>query len=527
MNRQQLRALAADAFHQVLDNGVFRVLALLCALPVLFTFLVGIREEGVVLLFGLKTWSYSELFGVFSRGVLPPDPRGLVIEVVLQVVLDFLAGSVGMLVALSATSFFVPRLLEKGAAELYFHKPVSRAVLLLSRYFAGLVFVALIALALVSGIYLGLLFVSGHGDPAILLAALTLTYAFVPIYAFTVLAGVVTRSTVASLLLSAFFFLFNGCIHQSWIAWQLTTNGPAQRLVREEAEEAKEKESGKEHADADETSVAGDESAGSTAHFLLTTLDILHLVLPKTADADAFGQKLRKALDRPLYQDAQALVTLARFPQGLEPLDLGELTADAALRARLGEPVLAASTSEGAHHSLWHRAAERTETTIGKRVRVRMESPTQAAKALEEELQSRADVRALERTSERFGSARREGEMAGALVAWYEGPAVRHGPGDGTRTRSALAFKGTNDETLFTLFSDAPGELETKAAAAERQRLSAQFYVDRRAAEDWYPDQLAFDAPLRFNILFSIGSTLAFAALLLALGIWRLARIGF
>jgi hypothetical protein len=111
--------------------------------------------------------------------------------------------------------------------------------------------------------------------------------------------------------------------------------------------------------------------------------------------------------------------------------------------------------------------------------------------------------------------------LSGTLLAW------REGQGERARTLSAVTFKGTSDATIFTLLCDAPGELEAEAAAAERQRLSAQIYVDRTSAEDWYPDQLALDAPLRFNILFSIGSTLAFAAVMLLLGTWRLGRIAF
>lgn len=522
MKRSQIRALANDAYHQVLDNGVFRVLTVLCALPVLFCFVVGFREQGLVLLFGVKTWSYAELFSAFTP-VLPADPRGLLIEQTVKIVVGFLAGSLGMLVALSATSFFVPRMLEKGSAELYFHKPVARAALLLSRYVAGLLFVALIALVLVGGVYLGLLLASGHNDPGILVSALTLTYAFVPIYAFTVLAGVVTRSTVASLLLSSFFFLFNGCIHQGWIAWQLTDHGPSARLVRE----ADAQEDTKPGAEAKDNAPkpgldpeSGDDGPSPTAQFFLTLLDVVHLVLPKTTDAEAFGRKLRSALDAPLYRDEQSLVTVARLPDGLTP-DARPLTAYDALRARLGEPVLMASAGdEGARHSLWRRAAQRSESHIGERVHERIETASQAAKALAEQLEE-AGAHALERNSTRFGSTRGEGQIGATLVAWHEGE------GATARTRSALLFKGTQSETVFTLLLDAPGELDAEAAAAERERLAGQLAIDRSALEDWYPDQLAFDAPLRFNIFFSIGSTLVFAIALLLLGAWRLARIEF
>jgi len=517
MNGNQARALAADAFHQVLDNGVFRILAVLCAVPILFTFLVGMREEGLVLLFGLKTWSYSELFGVFGRHNLPADPRGQVIEGVLQVVVEFLAGSLGMLVALSATSFFVPRLLEKGAAELYFHKPVSRTALFLSRYFAGLLFVALVSLILVGGMALGLFLVSGHGDSGILVAAFTLTYAFAPIYAFTQLAAVVTRSTVAALLLSSFFFLFNGCIQQGWIAWQQNANGPRLHLRPEDGDEP-------DDPPAAETQPEGESRGSSTQEFLLRALDLVHFVLPKTTDADYLGQKLRRALLPPLYRDQDSLVTIARLSEGLvrlAPDELArELAAEPALRARCGEPVLGAHRAT-TRWTLWRRDAERSESRIGERVRERIETTSQAAKTLAQELERDGNAHDVERKSERFGSGIHGNQISAWLVAW------RQGAGPGSQARSAYVFKGMRDQTIFTLLCDAPGELAPDAAAAERQALASQVDIDEVAAEAWYPSQLAFDAPLRFNLFFSIGSTLAFAAAMLLLGIWQLCRIAF
>lgn len=520
MNRSQLRALAADAFHQVLDNGVFRVLTVLCALPVLFTFLVGFREEGVVVLFGLKSWSYAELLSGFGQHVLPPDPRGMVIEVILQLVLQFLAGSLGMLLALAATSFFVPRMLEKGAAELYFHKPVSRTVLFLSRYFAGLLFVGLTSFLLVAGMYLGLLLVSGHGDAGILMAAATLTYSFAAMYAFTLLCGVVTRSTMASLLLSACFFLFNGCIHKGWIQWQQATEGPSMRMVRHERAEAERAEG--EAGEADEAEEAGDEDddeESGTAQALLRTLDTLHLVLPKTTDADYLGQKLRAALDPPYFREESTYLTLARLPEGLETRTMTELAAHP-LHEALGEPLIVVGDAD-ARHSVWRRQAVKSETRIGERVRERVETTSQAAKALEKALEARPGVSGVELAakSERLGEEQPGAPLTGWSVTWSEGePGTR-------RTRLAHVFKGLDDDIVYTVLVEAGSDLAPEAAATTGLRLADGLYVDAAAAGEWYLHQLGLRAPLRFNILFSIGSTLLFAVLVLSLGAWRLARI--
>jgi hypothetical protein len=267
----------------------------------------------------------------------------------------------------------------------------------------------------------------------------------------------------------------------------------------------------------------GESGGSSTQEFLLDALDLARLVLPKTTDADYLGQKLRRALARPLYRDQDSLVTIARLPAELArllPDELArELAAEPGLRARCGEPVFGARRGTTLW-TLWRRDAERSETRFGERVRERIETVSQAAKTLAQELESDPDARDVERQSERFGSGL-HGEISAWLVAW------REGAGPAAHTRSALVFKGMREQTIFTLLCDAPGELAPEAAAAERQGLASQVDIDEIAAEAWYPSQLAFDAPLRFNLFFSIGSTLIFAAVMLLLGIWRLGRIAF
>lgn len=544
MNASVLRALAADAYHEVLDNWVFRILALLTLLPILFTFTVGLGPDSVELLFGLKSWSYAELFSTFGMAALPPDPQGTVIGIVLSLCFEFLAGSLGMLLSIAATAFFVPRMLEKGTAELYFHKPVSRAWLLLSRYFAGLVFIALVASVLVAGMYLGLLLVSGYGEPGVLVAALQLVYTFALIHSFSVLCGVVTRSTVASILLSSFFFFFNGCIHQGWIAWEQASRGPNLELERTQPGDADRNDSQRNDGDrnADGNPVTAEpverelepDEPGPVVRALRTTLDALHLVLPKTTDADFFARKLRKALDRPTFRDADSLVTLFRLAPDLEPLDQAALAAldpDPALRAALGEARFAARSADGTLHALWRRPAKKSETRIGERVRVREEASSQAGEDLED-LLAAGGALALTRESGRFGSDAGGRELSGASLAWQDAKGA---------PRRARVFRGSNADWMYTLLVEAAGPRTAPtvpagadpAAAAEpvpdetADALLDQLGLDLASVEDWYPSQLGFTAPLRFNILFSVGSSLAFAAAMFGLALWRLRRVAF
>ena len=96
---------------------------------------------------------------------------------------------------------------------------------------------------------------------------------------------------------------------------------------------------------------------------------------------------------------------------------------------------------------------------------------------------------------------------------------------EGPEQRVAYVFKGVEEKLLFTLLIEQSAD--EAAFMGEVQRITRHVRLDRQAIDEWYPAQLRCDAPWRTNIFFSVGSSLAFAAFLLALGLWRLARIAF
>ena len=179
MNRNTFAALFLDALYQVLDNKVFRILAVMVVGLVAATFLIGAREDGLVLAFGLERLAYEDIFRFF--GLPYPGSEGageMLVQNVQALVLELFAGAFGIMFAIAATAFFVPRMLEKGAADTLFSKPVSRGMLLFARYLAGLLFVAVLSITLVGGMQVGFLVSSGYSDPGFLWSIVTLTYAF-------------------------------------------------------------------------------------------------------------------------------------------------------------------------------------------------------------------------------------------------------------------------------------------------------------------------------------------------------------
>lgn len=284
MSATVLKGIFLDALYQVLDNRVFRVLLWMTLLPILATFLVGVREDGFSLVFGLWTPGYPA-----AVGLMGPDPRAALVEIFLDTVVTSLVGGMGMTICLAATAFFVPRMLEKGAADLVFVKPIPRWVLYLARYVTGIVFVALLSVALTGGMYLGVLTSSGLSYPAILWSSLTLVYLYALVHGVTMLIGILTRSTPAAMILGIVFFFGNGCVHGSW---QLVDQFRHEESLRTALV-------GVASTDPDEDPEAGEDDPDTWSGILslgAKALDGLHYVLPKTSDAPLVVLHVQEAL---------------------------------------------------------------------------------------------------------------------------------------------------------------------------------------------------------------------------------------
>ncbi len=501
------KALALDALYQVLDNWVFRILFVLALIPILLTFLFGFTEDGIVLLFGFKTFPYEPLLQAFGGRSVAEGMDKLFIEGLLQVVFRILAGNFGVLFCIAATSFFVPRMIEKGAADVLFHKPLSRFSLYMSRYFAGLVFVGLLSTFMVLGMFLGLLLVSGHYDPGILWAAPSLTYLFALIHAVAMLVGVVTRSTVASILLTILFFWCNGCVHNAWIGI--------------ETQSALELDSVEEDF-GDPTDSASQQSSreekGAVLRFFLGTIEWLHYILPKTTDTDYIATKLRESVRGPAYEDSDTLFQVVSIPEEWRP------SAPAAW-VRAGRPGVLATfgpprwnaTAEGDRTlEIWRRERNKTETEINGKTRVRPESTRTLSRGLEDLLEGADGIRSL-----RTGSLPQV-PTANAPTLGYPNKHLSWAEDSDSGAVEVDLVLFRRGEFLYGIVYRAPEGSPNEPFVNFLNECN--FKVQD---ESWYATRLSWTADWRFNIWFSIGSSVAFTALLLGLGCFRLSRIDF
>ncbi len=131
---------------------------------------------------------------------------------VQQVETGFLGISWSLIIffSLISTASFIPSMLDKGTIDLLISKPISRPMILISKYIGAVLFVFLSMVFLLGSIWLILSLKSGYWDPAFLFSILWITIAFAVMYSIVVVIGLTTQSTIVAILVS-FFLIFVLC----------------------------------------------------------------------------------------------------------------------------------------------------------------------------------------------------------------------------------------------------------------------------------------------------------------------------
>ena len=210
---------------------------------------------------GVRGWLHDPclFFGAvpmkFLRGTL-----GFWVYWIEDKLVNGIGAWIGILAGVVITAFFIPNMLSKGTVDLLLVKPIHRGTLLIYKYLGGLAFIVLNATAVVFGLWLALGLRSGIWAPGFLLTIPVLTFFFAILYAVSTLFGVLTRSPIVAILVTCavWFFL--------WLVGFLYTQLSA---VRDEPGVRKE-----------------------IPNWVYTTVDTLHLVLPRTKDLDILTTQL-------------------------------------------------------------------------------------------------------------------------------------------------------------------------------------------------------------------------------------------
>ena len=184
----QTLALFVDAYRDLNARKLFWITLILSGFFIAAFALLGADAHGFHLLWfhwdvPMAQYVYKQIFS----------------WVVVGIWLTFVSASL----ALVSTAGIFPDLISTGAIDLYLSKPLSRPRLFLTKYLSGLLFVTLqVALVAVGG-FLLLGARGGEWKPGLLLAIPIVVCFFSYLFAISVLAGIVTRSTIAALLLAA------------------------------------------------------------------------------------------------------------------------------------------------------------------------------------------------------------------------------------------------------------------------------------------------------------------------------------
>ncbi|MEO1009134.1 MAG: ABC transporter permease [Planctomycetota bacterium] len=194
----QTIALLVDAYRELHAKKLFWITMILTVLVVAVCGTAGINEKGITFA-GFVLFSSLGEFAVTSENI-PPSLfyKNMFLGLGVQVWLTWIA----IVLALISTAGIVPDLISSGSIEAILSRPIGRVRLLLTKFAGGLLFTALQVAVFSAGAFLVIGIRGGDWEWSIFLAIPIVTVMFSYLFAFCTLLGIITRSTIAALLLT-------------------------------------------------------------------------------------------------------------------------------------------------------------------------------------------------------------------------------------------------------------------------------------------------------------------------------------
>ncbi len=188
----QTLALLLDAYRELNARKMFWISLIISGLVMVGFGLLGLSDKGLTLL-----WFDLPL----------PAPRFWYKWAFSVLVVGVWVSWAAMVLALISTASIFPDLLASGSIDLYLSKPLSRLRLFLTKYLGGLLFVVLQATVFAVGSFIvfGLRAGQWRGSLFLIIPLATLLFSY--LFAVCVLVGVMTRSTIAAILITCLFWV--------------------------------------------------------------------------------------------------------------------------------------------------------------------------------------------------------------------------------------------------------------------------------------------------------------------------------
>ncbi len=190
----QTRAMLVDAYRELNSKRLFWITMVLSALVVAVFGMFGINERGLTFLH----WEWPLPF--FNSKTIPPSLfyRFAFVNIGVPIWLTWIATSL----ALISTASIIPDFVAGGSIELTLSRPISRLRLFLTKFATGLLFVALQVSVFTLACFLVIAIRGGEIEWGIWLAVPIVVLFFSYLFSICALVGLITRSTIASLLIT-------------------------------------------------------------------------------------------------------------------------------------------------------------------------------------------------------------------------------------------------------------------------------------------------------------------------------------
>jgi len=218
-------ALFLDAYRELNSKKLFWITMILSGFVVAIFGSIGLRQDGI----GILWFSFPNEF-VNSEVV---DAGTFYKSMFTGFGVNFWLSIIATILALVTTAGMMPDFISGGSIELMLSKPISRLRLYLTKFGCGLLFVAMqvavfsVASMLVIGIR------GGVWEPSILLAIPIVVVFYSYLFSVCVLVGLITRSTLAALLLTILFWFILFLLN-STDSVVLTFSNEAENRVRQQ-----------------------------------------------------------------------------------------------------------------------------------------------------------------------------------------------------------------------------------------------------------------------------------------------------
>ena len=196
----QTLALLHAAYRELNARKLFWITLGLSGIVIIAMAALGLNEQGLTILW----WQFDLAF--LNTQFMPVDVfyKLIFAELVVPYWLAWIATILGLV----STSSIFPDMVSGGSIDVLLSKPISRARLFLTRYLTGLLFMGLQVTVFATLAFLVIGIRGGAWEPWIFISIPLVLLFFSYLFCICALLGLLTRSTIASLLVTMLFWFF-------------------------------------------------------------------------------------------------------------------------------------------------------------------------------------------------------------------------------------------------------------------------------------------------------------------------------